>query len=155
MSKNLKIATLILLVAVFFIFDRSLKWLFTHVWRRAEFSVIGDWLRLKPSFNQGIAFSLPANYWLIIIFTILIIIVLVYLSYSAYCKGKFWELTAYTFVIIGAFSNLLDRFQVGAVIDYFDVRYFTVFNLADVYITGGLVVIVIVNLLSETLKIRD
>jgi len=44
-------------------------------------------------------------------------------------------------VILGALSNLLDRLKFGYVVDYLDLRYFTVFNLADVMIVGGGVLI--------------
>jgi signal peptidase II len=39
---------------------------------------------------------------------------------------------------LGAFSNLYDRLHYGYVIDYFDLKYFTVFNLSDVMIIIGI-----------------
>jgi signal peptidase II len=39
-----------------------------------------------------------------------------------------------TFLIISAISNIIDRIRYGAVIDYFDLKYFTIFNLSDVII---------------------
>ncbi len=42
-----------------------------------------------------------------------------------------------TFIIFGAMSNLLDRLKYGCVICYLDLKYFTVFNLADIMIVGG------------------
>jgi signal peptidase II len=51
-------------------------------------------------------------------------------------KAKRYKvLIALTFIILGAISNLFDRFRFGFVIDYFDLKYFTVFNLADMMIT--------------------
>jgi len=45
---------------------------------------------------------------------------------------------AYWLVILGAGSNLLDRFKYGAVIDFIDFKIWPVFNLADVMIVVGL-----------------
>jgi len=150
MLKNFKIAGIVAMAAIFFIFDRALKWLFTHIWKRAEFPLVGDWLRLKLSVNSGIAFGLPVNYLLIIFFTILAIMILIYLAHRAYAKNKSWELVAYSLIIVGAFSNLLDRLAMRAVIDYFDVKYFTVFNLADAYITIGLAAVLLCVILIES-----
>jgi lipoprotein signal peptidase len=52
-------------------------------------------------------------------------------------RGKFTASVYSAAIILGATSNLADRFQYGYVIDYFDLKYFTVFNLADVLIVGG------------------
>ena len=49
---------------------------------------------------------------------------------------KAWLLLA---IIFGAISNLFDRIKYGYVIDYLDLKYFTVFNLADVMIVGGVI----------------
>lgn len=47
-------------------------------------------------------------------------------------------------IILGAFSNLLDRIFFGAVVDYIDLKYYTVFNLADVMIVLGIAILIVV-----------
>ena len=49
-----------------------------------------------------------------------------------------------TFIIFGAISNMLDRLKYGFVIDYLDLKYFTVFNMADVMIVGGVLGIILI-----------
>jgi signal peptidase II len=146
MSKKIKTAGIILIVAVFFILDRLLKELFLGLWHRAKFSLIGDWLTLKLSQNSGIAFSLPVDYRLVIIFTVIALIALVCLACLAYRQSDIEELSAYAFIIVGAISNLWDRVIGGSVVDYISIRYFSVLNFADIYITGGVVFLVAIYL---------
>jgi len=86
--------------------------------------------------NYGIAFSLPLGgvwIWFPIALLILgLVTVFVFLAKQGNLQSVF--LLA---VILGASSNLWDRLNYGFVIDYLDLRYFTVFNLADVLIVGG------------------
>jgi signal peptidase II len=52
-------------------------------------------------------------------------------------------------IILGALSNLLDRLKFGYVVDYLDLRYFTVFNLADCLIVGGAVGIIWLQIIKK------
>lgn len=152
MPKNLKTASIISIVAVFFIADRVLKLLFAGLWRRAEFSVISDWLKLKLSLNSGLAFGLPANHGLIMILTGLAIFILIYLAYLSYRNNKLVDFGAYAFIIAGAASNFLDRLKGGLVIDYFDLNFFSIFNLADIFIVCGIAAVIIIHLKSGSRK---
>uniref|UniRef100_UPI0030DA3401 signal peptidase II n=1 Tax=Synechococcus sp. C9 TaxID=102119 RepID=UPI0030DA3401 len=51
------------------------------------------------------------------------------------------EQWGYGLILAGAMGNGIDRFRLGAVIDFLDVRWinFPIFNLADVWINLGLV----------------
>lgn len=57
---------------------------------------------------------------------------------EGHLKGRFfrWGLGL---VLGGAAGNLLDRFRLGAVIDFLDFRVWPVFNVADSCITIGAV----------------
>ncbi|MCF7887291.1 MAG: signal peptidase II, partial [Candidatus Omnitrophica bacterium] len=46
----------------------------------------------------------------------------------------------------GAFSNLIDRLMLGAVVDYIDLRFWPVFNLSDSCITIGAILLIIDSL---------
>lgn len=48
-----------------------------------------------------------------------------------------------TLVLAGALANLIDRLNYGCVIDYIDIKIWPFFNLADVFIVGGSIIIVI------------
>ena len=57
-------------------------------------------------------------------------------------KKSWVNFFAFGLIIAGAFSNLLDRFFYGAVIDYWQMRNFNIFNLADIMIVAGLIIFV-------------
>lgn len=48
-----------------------------------------------------------------------------------------------SFVLGGAMANLIDRFNLGCVVDFIDLKFFPVFNLADIFITVGVIIIII------------
>jgi len=140
MNQNIKTAGIVLAAAVFFIIDRALKALFTGIWRRADFRLIGEWLSFKLSFNSGIAFSLPIDSILIISAICAIILILSHFAWRELAQNRSAAFFALMLMIFGAYSNLLDRLKFGAVADYIDLKYFTVFNLADAMIAIGAVV---------------
>lgn len=125
-----------ILSAIFFVgLDRAIK-VYSLVYP-GNFRFIGNILKFNPVENKNIAFSLPlSGIWLevIIAFTI---IFLTYILINLIKKQAFAQACFLLFVILGAASNLYDRIFFGGVIDYLDLRYFTVFNLADVMIVSG------------------
>jgi len=57
-------------------------------------------------------------------------------------------------IISGALSNILDRFLFGCVIDFIDLRFWPVFNFADVFITIGAIMILFRTYVFNK-KLRD
>jgi len=129
---------MILSLAIFFSLDRYLKFLSLS---QPESSVplLGEWLKFSFTKNYYIAFSLPFSGPLLTLLLILVIICLIFaIFYLKKANNYSWfSLFPLTLIIFGAISNLTDRLIFNYVIDYFDCRYFTVFNLADVMITSG------------------
>jgi signal peptidase II len=56
------------------------------------------------------------------------------------------------FIIGGALGNLIDRFRFNFVVDFFDFRLinFAIFNVADIFIVLGSILLVIVLLLEPS-----
>lgn len=125
------------LVTVFFVvLDRWFKAVALKTLAQAHLPLT-SWLKLNLDLNQNIAFSLPLSGWFLKIITLLIIAYLLYL-YLFYRRHSAYLEAGWLFmIIVGAISNLLDRFKYGAVVDYLDVSYFTTLNLADVLICCG------------------
>lgn len=104
---------------------------------------IFDFLKLKLATNYGIAFGLNLNYNLIILFYLIIMPSLLYILFLEYKRKNNYNIFGLTFIIFGSFSNLVDRLFYGQVIDYIDLKYYSIFNLADVMIVFGVAVIIL------------
>ena len=109
-------------------------------------------LDLTHIHNFGISFGLFSGLispWLLIILGLLVVGFIFYLMKSASDMFEEWSLLI---IISGALSNIIDRIFNGYVIDfiYFHYKYFfwPAFNFADIYITIGIIMIVI-NILRK------
>jgi signal peptidase II len=56
---------------------------------------------------------------------------------------------AFGFLLGGAMSNLVDRLRQGYVTDFLDPDYWPAFNLGDVFITIGVIILIAVFLVGE------
>jgi signal peptidase II len=56
---------------------------------------------------------------------------------------------AFGFLLGGAMSNLVDRLRQGYVTDFLDPDYWPAFNLGDVFITVGVIILIAVFILGE------
>lgn len=118
-----------------FCLDRLTKYFALHYLSQNEFFFLPNF-GFKLYTNSNLALSLPANNWLAIILSVVAVIFLIFLGLE-YIKKQ--PLTAFPLflMLIGAYSNLLDRFKFGWIIDWLDFSWFPAFNLADVYIFLG------------------
>ena len=121
------------------VFDRLLKRLALIPSNIEGISLSGDLIRFKLFFNPVLAFGVQLNYYLILFFYFLFIFLLLWQWVSSYQKNEKVMGLMWWLIILGAFSNLWDRLTLGQVIDYLDVKYYSVFNLADVMIVCGVV----------------
>ena len=78
--------------------------------------------------------------------------VLVYLLVTTKKKNTLTSMS-YLMVISGALGNLLDRLRQGYVVDFLDFKIFgwdyPVFNVADIFITIGCFLLIIISLKGE------
>lgn len=131
-------------IAMFFIGDRWLKLAAISLDPGQSTALINDWLQFRLVMNPGIAFSLPfSGDWLTILLSLIIAtltFVIIYLTLNK--KASHWTLLLLTVVLFGAISNILDRYIYGAVIDYLDLKYFSIFNIADAMISAGVITLI-------------
>lgn len=87
--------------------------------------------------NTGTAFGLfpNANFAFMILSIGVMVFLLVLLSGERRIGSSF----AISLLIGGAVGNLIDRIRLGYVVDFIDLRFWPVFNLADSCITIGIV----------------
>jgi signal peptidase II len=129
-----------------FIADRILKYYFL---KHPAAAIGGDFFNLTLAVNSGIAFGILIGQTVLVTLTVIIILIIINLLVKAYQKNNYWEIISLTLIVVGAISNLIDRVKFGYVIDYFNVPWFTVFNLADCLITIGVAVLLLQILIKE------
>ena len=149
-SKELIVPTLLIIFSFFT--DRLSKiYAIKHLMNNDWYSV-NDFLNFDLVWNTGIGFglfSVDANitYHLI---SLLIFIVIIFLFYLI-TKAKFTEKILFSMIFGGAIGNLYDRLVYFAVPDFIDFHinqfhWFT-FNIADIFISIGIISIIIKDLL--------
>jgi len=124
--------------------DQAIKWYAATVWQfnPLEFSPVGA---LTYSENTGIAFSWDIPLWIVLCATVVVggYLVSGLLFGTEMSAVRRW---AFLLVLSGAIGNVIDRIVNGYVIDWIQLADFPIFNLADSFITIG----VILFLLWET-----
>lgn len=149
MSSNIK-KTAFVLFAVFFVaFDRFLKMLALKMEYSNPIPLIRDFFQFSFVRNYYIAFSIPLSGIFLNILIGVIVLILVFFVIKLYQKGGVIEFGALTILLFGAISNYADRLKYGFVIDYLDLRYFTVFNVADCMIVGAVFEIFLLNFIKK------
>ena len=107
--------------------------------------------------NYGFAFSFLNDESLNLnaLIGVLIFFICVYLAYFVFLKAHKEillknQLMSFSLILAGGLGNLLDRLMYGYVIDFIDITFNPyVFNLADSYVTIGLIMYVIFSLKSK------
>ncbi len=139
-----------------FAVDQGTKWLIMNVVMQPPTVIpVLPFFNLRLGFNTGVSFGLfnetfadaPA---LLAGLTLLIVAML-----------AIWALRAQTFiealglglVISGALGNIIDRFRIGAVIDFLDLHaagwHWPTFNTADIAIVTGAVLLMLGGLIDR------
>lgn len=103
--------------------------------------LLGQWVLLTHVRNSGAAFGMLAGRTGL--FVALEIAVLVALPFALRLTADKWSLVAMGALMGGAAGNLLDRLRTGLVIDFIDLRFWPVFNVADSAIVAGVGILVL------------
>lgn len=101
---------------------------------------------INYTLNSGIIFGFLKGYNLIFIFINLLVVLL--LGYFIFFRKTNNGLNrgfrfGFSLVLAGAIGNLIDRIIYSNVIDFIDLKYWYVFNLADAFIVVGVGLILI------------
>ena len=143
------------LVTIFvFILDRASKEAIINSQANNQSIFINNYLNFDLIWNTGISFGLfsqNANLYYHFI-TLLIFLVIIFLVYLI-TKADFLEKILFSLILGGAIGNLFDRLTYFAVPDFIDFHinnfhWFT-FNIADIFITTGIIFILIRDLLFK------
>lgn len=104
--------------------------------------LIPDKLGFELVQNHGVAFSLPLTGNLAVFVSLLIVFGLFY-YYWKHCKHNWTSSLGFGMVIGGALGNASDRYFNGAVLDFIKVYWYPVFNIPDILICTGFLVIIL------------
>jgi signal peptidase II len=135
--------------AVVIVADQLTKLWAVHRLSRGAITLIGP-IRLALTRNSGGAFGLGSGVVpMVVLAAIALVVVLVAVGRSV---DRTAIAVALGLVLGGALGNLADRlfrspgFGRGSVVDFVDLRWWPVFNVADAAITCGCVVLVLLSL---------
>ena len=151
-SKELAISLAVAILV--FILDRASKVGIINQQIVNKTIFVNDYLNFELVWNTGISFGLfsqNANIYYHLI-SLLIFSVIIYLIYLI-IKADFVEKILFSLVLGGAVGNLYDRIIYYAVPDFIDLHindfhWFT-FNIADIFITLGIILIIIQDLILK------
>lgn len=123
-----------------------------------EAKLIPGFVHLANVHNTGAAFSfLQGARWFFVILCIIFVLIVIYALAKDLLSNRLSRWMA-VFVMAGAIGNCIDRIVCGYVVDMFEFDFlifkhrFPVFNVADIYITLGVIVFCICILLEKPKK---
>ena len=118
-------------------------WIASHMELGESIPIINKIFHLTYIQNPRSAFGLLpfSNKTFIIIGIIIIVLGIIFLGRLARSD----KLVLYSFVLIlgGSLGNLIDRFRVGSVIDFLDLRIWPIFNIADSAMNIGIFILIV------------
>lgn len=100
--------------------------------------VIGNWLNLIYGQNTGVAFGLFQNMPRLFTVTSILITTGAIYAYAVHLPNRSrWVQVAMGLVVGGAVGNIIDRLRHGYVVDFIQVGWWPIFNLADSAVSVG------------------
>ena len=137
----------IFLIFILIILDFFIKKIIFYTVNLNDFVMITSFFDLAHIHNFGVSFGLFSgtfSYLFFVIVALLLTAVVILMYFKSKKNLEKWGLIA---IIAGALANIIDRFFNGYVIDYlyFHVGnfYWPAFNFADIYITIGVLIIIL------------
>ena len=104
--------------------------------------------------NDGMSFSmLSGKRTLLVIITGVMLAVLAGMLLLR--KMPRLERAAWILVVGGGVGNLIDRIRTGAVVDMISIPWFSTFNVADLFITFGALILVVYILVKDKALLAD
>ena len=143
MKKHIQIFSLIIILILA---DQLTKlWALAELRGSEGISVITGIFELQYLENRGAAFGILQNHQvLFLLITVLAAVLLTYIYVRIPDDKKYIPLRiCYVLLMAGAFGNMIDRAFRGYVVDffYFKLIDFPIFNVADIYVTVTMVLL--------------
>ena len=140
----------IILVSVLLGLDLLLKYLVSSY--LTTVNIIDNFFTLTYVLNDGAAFSLFASKTYLLVLIALLCLFFIIYELKNNLDDRIISI-GYSLVLAGLLGNFIDRLIDGYIIDYLSFKIlelnFPVFNLADILIVVGIVVVIIREILKE------
>ena len=156
------LVTIALVAVAVVVLDQLTKWWALEALTEPTRVIELVWtLQLRVIYNTGTAFSLTSDSGPIV--SIIAVAVVLFLLRSGRHHRSLGVLSSYGLVVGGTVGNLLDRlfrdgdggFLSGPVIDFVDLQWFPVFNLADAALTVGIGLLLVVGFFTDAFDDGD
>jgi len=134
--------------------DLVIKYYVVHA-NLSHLVLIKNFFYLSLQTNKGVAFGIHLGYTFQLIISILILSLLIYVGFKyilALKRNSFINQFLLGIIIGGALGNLFNRVYLGYVIDYIILKPFPVFNVADIGITLGLIILFLTTYKTDETK---
>jgi len=144
-------------LVLIFLADRGSKIIILNIFENSEFASIkiNSFLNFSLVLNDGIAFglfSLEKNFYYNIL-TSIIILIAIFIIFLGYRAPNLIEKLSYLMIAGGASGNIFDRLYYSSVVDFIDITinnfHWFIFNVADIFITLGIVILLIREFLNK------
>lgn len=131
------------LVILIIILDQVIKYIVVdNMFLGQSIPIVPHLLHLTYILNPGAAFGILENQrFFFILIAIILTIAIVYFYPKIQQLNKLFQ-TGIALLFSGAIGNMIDRIFIGKVVDYIDFRIWPIFNLADIAIVFGCIVII-------------
>ncbi|GAC1310092.1 MAG: signal peptidase II [Vulcanimicrobiaceae bacterium] len=96
--------------------------------------------------NHRGAFGLFGNQAWVLVVMALAVLAVFWFAFKDAAAQSYVVQIAFGGIVGGAIGNIVDRFHYGYVVDFIDLRWWPVFNVADSCITIGVVLLVLASL---------
>ncbi len=135
--------------AIVAIVDHVTKWIVASNLSVGQQIWPGSFVSIDHVENSGAAFSvLPQLHWL---YLAVALIVSLYIVFAGYRYGTTWYRQVLIGMILGgALSNGVDRLVQGSVVDFIDVHFWPVFNVADSCIVVAIVLLLVFSFVPSS-----
>ena len=157
----LQIVPTLLVGILIVVLDQAMKaYLGAHLLTKPEFSVwlLRPVLKLRLVHNSGFIFGVlsgSATPWVITAVVALAILALLYMYYRQIRSPTLTARLTFGLTLGGAVGNLVDRFRFGYVVDFVDLGWWPVFNIADASINISIVIFLLLVLVGRVEKRSD